>query len=227
MPDVFIAKEKKEEAKPKLQTSMPPLVSKPPQYVKSSAENQRLFKKISSLSFIFRPENLRFETQEKEEKIILLVRRHPLTILPWFLLAFLIIMMSSVIFKLTNFFPSRFHIFTLLLWYLFTFAFVFEKFLTWFFNVDIITDERVIDIDFPTLLYRNIKETKIDKIQDVNVKTGGYVRSLFSFGDVLVQTAGAIPEICFEDVPHPEKIANILNQTMLEEEQEKLEGRAK
>ncbi len=29
-----------------------------------------------------------------------------------------------------------------------TFAFAFEKFLSWYFNVNIITDERIVDVDF-------------------------------------------------------------------------------
>ena len=77
------------------------------------------------------------------------------------------------------------------------------------------------------MLYRDITEAKIDKIQDVNIKTGGYIRSLFNFGDVLIQTAGAIPEICFEDVPDPQRVSQVINQLLYEEEQEKLEGRVK
>ena len=97
----------------------------------------------------------------------------------------------------------------------------------WFFNVNIITDERVVDIDFHNILYKDLSETKIDQVQDISIKVGGFTRSLFNYGDVYIQTAGAEPEICFEAVPNPEQVSKILNHLAMEEEQEKLEGRVR
>lgn len=208
MPDIFVAKNEK-------------VKSGAPAKLKSTG-------KILA-AFIHRPQNLHFETQEKKEKIVLLLRRHPITNLPWILLAILIFLIPPFIvnFVSLGFIPDNYRFVCFLVWYLLTFAFVFEKFLIWFFNVYIITDERVIDIDFPSLLYRQIAETKIDKIQNVESRTGGYLRSLFDFGDVLVQAAEAIPQIVFEAVPNPERVAIILNDLMLEEEQEKIDGRTR
>jgi uncharacterized membrane protein YdbT with pleckstrin-like domain len=217
MPDIFIAKgktEKKTAAGAKIILKKGPI----------KYRRNRLWS-----AFIRRPINLRFETQDKEEKIILMLRQHPVTNLPWLLLAILMFWVPFIVTAQLplNFIPGNFRFVSFLCWYLFTFAFVFEKFLIWFFNVYILTDERIIDIDFPTLLYRSIKEAKIDRVQDVSIKTGGYFRSLFNFGDVVIQTAGAVPEICFEAIPNPEQVSHILNELMLEEEQEKLDGRAK
>lgn len=180
-------------------------------------------------SFVPKPRNLRFETQEEKEKIVLLLRRHPLVNVPWILLTMLLLISPPFLLKIfpLDFIPGNFKFVFLLSWYLFTFAFAFVKFLTWFFNVNILTDERVIDINFPTLLYREISEAKLDKIQDVSVKTGGYIRSLFNFGNVIIQTAGAVPEICFEDVPNPQQVSRIINQLLYEEELEKIEGRVR
>ena len=215
MPDIFVAKEEK--AAP---TEKKIILKKKP--VKQG--RNRLWS-----AFIHRPVNLRFETQDKEEKIVLILRRHVITNLPWLTLALLMFLAPFFITAIIplNFVPGNFRFIGFICWYLLIFAFVFEKFLLWFFNVKILTDERIIDIDFPTLLYRDIKEAKIDKVQDISVKTGGYLRSLFNFGDVVIQTAGAVPEICFEAVPNPEQVSHILNNLMLEEEQEKLDGRAK
>jgi len=217
MPDIFIAKEKKEK---KATTAAEIVLKKKP---------VKLKKNRFWTAFVHQPKNWRFETQEDEEKIILLLRRHPMVNLPWLLLAILMFWAPFLITLIIplNFIPGNFRFISFICWYLLTFAVVFEKFLLWFFNVKILTDERIIDIDFPTLLYRDIKEAKIDKVQDICVKTGGYLRSLFNFGDVVIQTAGAIPEICFEAVPNPEQVSHILNNLMLEEEQEKLDGRAK
>jgi hypothetical protein len=180
-------------------------------------------------AFIPQPLNVRFETQEKKEKIVILLRRHPLTNVPWILLAGLMLITPLILLILgffsLNSMPTNFRLVCFLAWYLLTFAIAFERFLIWFFNVNILTDERVVDINFPTLLYRQIAETKIDKIQNVSCVTGGYLRSLFNYGDVLIQSAEAMPKIIFEAVPHPELVAKIINSLLLEEEQEKLDGR--
>ncbi|MGB9706500.1 MAG: PH domain-containing protein [Microgenomates group bacterium] len=213
MPDIFVAKPQMKE-KPAFKASLDELLTRGSSFL---------------AAFVPRPKNLRFETQERKEKIVLLLRRHPITNLPWVVLSLFLIIAPFIILRFfsLNFLPPNYLFISFLCWYLFTFAFVFERFLIWFFNVYILTDERVIDINFPTLLYRDISETKIDKIQDVNIKTGGYTRSLFNFGDVLIQTAGAIPEIYFEAVPNPEQVSRILNELIYEEEQERLEGRVR
>ena len=219
MPDIFVAKPKQEKTAIKKQRE-----SLKKELEEMLASGSRFFS-----AFIPKPGNLRFETQQKKEKIVLLLRRHPITNIPWILLVILLVFTPFFIKPLISldFIPGNYQLILFLCWYLFTFAFAFERFLNWFFNVSILTDERVIDIDFPALLYRDITEAKIDKIQDVNIKTGGYVRSLFNFGDVVVQTAGAVPEICFEAVPDPQRVSQVINQLLYEEEQEKLEGRVK
>ncbi|HEX7018248.1 MAG TPA: PH domain-containing protein, partial [Patescibacteria group bacterium] len=112
-------------------------------------------------------------------------------------------------------------------WYLLITGFALESFLSWFFNVYIITDERVIDVDFLSLIYKNISSAKIDNIEDITAETGGAVRSIFNFGTVKIQTAGAATELEFEDVPHPAKVTRLLNELLLEEEREKIEGRVR
>ena len=180
-------------------------------------------------SFLAKPSRLRFETQERKEKIILLLRRHFATNLFWMFT----VLVASALPPLAlmgfsfEFLPYRYLFVTVLAWYLMVFAYGFEKFLSWFFNVNIITDERIVDIDFPSILYKDISETKIDQVQDVSIRVGGFARALFNFGDVTIQTAGPTAEINFEAVPGPEQVSRVLNELIIEEEQEKLEGRAR
>lgn len=223
MPDIFVAKDK--EKKPK-KPPVKPKVAKA-KTVAEELKAQRTTNPFASL--VIRPKKIHFDTQEKEEKIIFLTRRHLATNFKWILITLVMILLPNIVFR---FFPEmfssfRFRTVVLLTWYLFTFSYAFEQFLKWFFNVNIVTDERVVDIDFPTILYRDVTTTKIDKIQDVSAKTGGYVRSLFNYADVHIQTAGAEKEIIFEAIPHPEQVIKILNELVLEEEQEKIEGRVR
>ena len=131
------------------------------------------------------------------------------------------------IFPLLTFLPQEFQLIAVLGWYLITTAFLLENFLTWFFNVNIITDERIIDIDFFNLIYKQVSDTNIDKIQDVTYTMGGVARTLFNYGDVFVQTAAEVPNFDFLAVPNPDKVAKILQDLRIEEEIEKLEGRVR
>lgn len=178
-------------------------------------------------SFVPKPLNVYFDTQDKSEQVILLLRKHPVTQLPWVLIAvglvFVPILFSIVHFL--SFLPARFTLGGLVIWYLIVIGFVLESFLTWFFNVYIITDERIIDVDFLSLIYKNISAAKIDNIEDITAETGGAIRSVFNFGTVKIQTAGTNAELEFEDVPQPSKVTRLLNELLIEEEREKIEGR--
>jgi len=206
---------------------MPEIFSAPKTKPVEKVAKQVIITKIASgsrflKSFISRPLDIRFENQEAEEKIILLLRQHPIVNVPWILLVIILIFAPGVL-KIVlpaDILPINFQIVTVIIWYLFVFAYAFEKFVLWYYNVYIVTDERVIDVDFPSLLYRDITEAMLDRIEEINNRKGGYLRSLFDFGDVLVQTAGAIPEIRFEDVPDPEKVTHIIYDLVQAEENE-------
>lgn len=168
-----------------------------------------------------------FESQLEKEEILVVLRRHPITNLPWL---FVILLMSIAPFLVNsfpafNFLPARFQFIGLISWYLLTFAFLLENFLSWYFNVNIITDERIIDIDFYSLMYKEISDAELEAIQDVTVKQGGFIHSIFNYGDVHIQTAAEIPEFEFLSVSNPIKVQKILQLMRLEEKQEVLEGR--
>jgi membrane protein YdbS with pleckstrin-like domain len=180
-------------------------------------------------SFATKPAGVRFETQEDEEEIMLLLRKHWITNVPWLISGILLIFAPLILrwFPLLDFLPTRFQLVAIIIWYLLTVFIIFEKFLTWYFNVNIITDERIIDIDFTNLIYKEISDAKIDKIQDITYKMGGAVRTLFHYGDVYIQTAGTEPNFEFLAVPNPEQVVKILNELREEEEKEFFEGRVK
>lgn len=180
-------------------------------------------------AFLARPKVFTFQNRDDDEEILLVLRRHWFTNISWILTAILMAL-APLIFPLIpflNFFPARYQLILLLFWYLITFAMAFEKFLSWYFNVCIITEERVVDIDFYNLLYKKESEAKISMIQDVTVSQGGVSQTVFNYGSVLIQTAGEIPTIEFQLVPDPGLVLKVLQQMRGEEEQEALEGRTK
>lgn len=175
------------------------------------------------------PGKVHFETQEKSEKVILLLRQHWVTQLGSVLIAIVMLFLPILLhfIPVIDFLPDNFRLMAKVIWYLLTIAFVYEKFITWYFHVFIITDERVIDINFYNLLYKEVSQAKTDNIEDVTYRQGGVLRAMLDFGTVSMQTAGEQREFMIENVPRPNRVVKILNELILEEEQEKIEGRTR
>ena len=121
--------------------------------------------------------------------------------------------------------PTKYSSLGILVWFLLTFAIIFENFLSWYFDVFIITDKRVIDIDFNNLLDKKFSEAKLSMIQDVTSRVSGLGQTMFNYGTIHIQTAAEISYITFDKVPHPEKIIKILQ--LLREEKEINKGEQK
>lgn len=178
-------------------------------------------------SYIPKPTHTRFESQASSEKVVLLLRMHPITQLNWVLItaALALLPMFFPFFPVYSFLPISYRLGLNFLWYLALFGFAFQSFIRWFYSVYILTDERVIDVDFLHLAQKNITAAKIENIEDITSESAGFSSTFFNYGNVLIQTAGAEQEITFDAVPNPAKVTAILNDLLLEEEREKIEGR--
>jgi hypothetical protein len=232
MPDIFISSDtKKEKQTPKKKSVKEKTASRIKKEKRHKRPRYKFEKRAQGRlsAFNYLPKQVDFETRDKEEKVILLLRKHPLTNFSWIVVGVLMIVAPIVLsaFPLLSFLPKEFQLIVVLGWYLITTALLLENFLTWFFNVNLITDERIIDIDFFNLIYKRVSDTNIDKIQDVTYTMGGVARTLFNYGDVFVQTAAEVPNFDFLAVPNPNKVAKILQDLRIEEEIEKLEGRVR
>lgn len=216
MPDIFInPEEKKEVHHRKLKKHHNSEHSKQKAVAKHDSHEDSQYHSHGPLSsFCYYPHGVSFVNQEPEEEVILLVRRHPFTNTGWILVTVLMAIgpLFFEFFPILSFMPGRFQLVALLIWYLVALATFVQGFLSWFFSVNIITNKRVIDVDFVNLIYRRITDAEIGKIEDVTVQMGSVVRTLFDYGDVIIQTAAEIPEVEFEGVPHPDQVDKILSE---------------
>lgn len=179
-------------------------------------------------SFAVSPKEVRFETQEEQEVVELFLRQHPIVNVPWIAIAIVMIIAPTILFPLISHLlpiaiaiPVRYIVVGTVFWYVATFGFVLASFLYWFFNIYIVTNERVVDIDFLYLLYKRFSEAELAKIQDLSFTTGGVPAAIFDYGDVLIETAGELPNIKFEKIPHPEKVVETIRTLSGLEEKEK------
>ncbi len=168
-------------------------------------------------SYLEQPQNCQFEGQDPDEKIILLLRPHFITNLSWIfsavILAFLPLFLPKIASLLGQALPALPVNFTaafLILNYLLVGVIVFEGFLGWYFNVNIVTNKRVIDIDFHSLLLKNVDLAPLQSIQEASGSVGGLMGVIFNFGDVFIQTAGSKVSMDFDKVPNPTRVADII-----------------
>ena len=176
-------------------------------------------------SFQTKPSHVFFASQEPQEIVILLLRKHPITQVGWLILAVLIALLP-VFFGpyLLNFLtdigiPFGYYVVSISFWYLATFAFIYSNFILWYYDINIVTNQRVLDIDFASLLIQEVNATRIEQIEQVTFRSIGVLASLFDYGDVFVETAGAEVNIEFLSVPKPRQVVKLLVDLMAEKDE--------
>ena len=166
-------------------------------------------------TFLVRPD-IQFETQQAGETVVLVVRKHPLTQLYWIINALLLLFIGFLlsIFLFPQLMDAK-HIFVFQLFLIFfTFSYVWLNFLLWYFTVGIVTSERILDLDFFNVLYKEFSATTIDHVSDITTKIGGFFRTFFNFGTVFIKTQGFEQNIEFIDVSQPAEVVEIINNLM-------------
>lgn len=168
-------------------------------------------------SYCENPDKVTFTEAEPDEQILLLLRRDFITNIPWIatciLLLFLPILPSMFIkgFSIDiSFLPTNSLLLLIIFYYLVIFAYGIVSYFTWFFNISLITQKRVIDIDFSGLVYKNVAATKMELVQDASYSQIGVIRSVFNYGDVIIQTAGSMENFDLTAVPNPDKVIRIV-----------------
>ncbi len=152
-----------------------------------------------------------FQGQRENEQILMVIHRH------WFnILMHLgtIVILSLVLLGSVSFMPSLFPEATSATNLPF-FAFVENTillsiwiygFLVWidyYFDVWIVTNERIVNIEQKGLFNRRISELRFSRVQDVTASVDGLIPTILNFGDVYVQTAAEEERFIFRQVGDP------------------------
>lgn len=229
MPEIFNASSTQKTA---VVTQSVPL--KPNQAIERLKKNSEVLRESHQgghalSAYCVMPKNISFEIQHEEETVLMMLRQHPIVNVPWIVLTLLLLIAPffSAYFPIITLLPLRFQTFTIIGWYLLTLGFALQRFIMWFYNVYLITDERIIDVDFFSLIYKRISEAKIENIEDITASGSGVLQTVVDYGDIQIQTAAEIPEIEFEKVPHPQRVMKFISELMDEEERERAEGRTR
>lgn len=164
--------------------------------------------------------NYEFKDQKRDEDIIIVLRRHWLIFIIEFMpIVFGVVVIIAMHFFVINFMPEILlgngksillfveSLMAMILWLI---SFIF--WIDYYFDVWIITDRRIVDIEQLGLFRRNVSELEHSKVQDVTTEIHGILPTLLKYGFVYVQTAGKKTRFIFKQVPRPMMIRKMILQ---------------
>ena len=175
-------------------------------------------------SFIQKPKKTSFDGEDKDEHILYVLRRSFITNLGWMSLGTFMLLVPFILDIMyanatANGLPTlstKLAFILNLFWYLLTCGLIFQCFLNWFFNVYIITNKKIVDMDFHGLLSKNISEAPLKNVEDVTSNVTGALRVIFNYGHVYIQTSAEKREFDFEDVANPSKVRDLISDLAME-----------
>lgn len=231
MPDIFTAQPKKEEEQQAVPPAHAPQVQQTAEVVKEEQPGAEPGHHFSSSlpgadegkapgffsAYCPHPQGIKFLNQEPGEKLLLFLRRHFITNVPWIFFTILFLPLPPIYFailEITNFrffpVPSAMTFVLVVFYYLMVFNYALNKFIAWFYHVGIVTPKRLLDLDVDNVLHYHLAETELRDVVDVSYSQKGFFQSFFNFGDVPIQTEAMKANFEFEQTPHPSKVADIV-----------------
>ncbi|MCA9379230.1 PH domain-containing protein [Candidatus Dojkabacteria bacterium] len=159
-----------------------------------------------------RPKNVRFASQNKGEKVYILLRKHWLTNLGWITNAAFMSVVPIIIYFVVGLFNQdlielvspKLYLLVLVSYYALILTMIIRSFIEWYFNVYLVTNERVIDFDVKVATTTTgSSELALENIEEVKEKSVGILQAIFNYGDVYIYSAAHKSEILFDDIPRP------------------------
>jgi len=159
---------------------------------------------------------LTFCIQKHDEIIKKVLRRGFIIEVPWLLgiLASSILLITFPIISTNSFSDKNFlgiTTFVIINLLFFLALYTFNRLLNWFYSVNIITDQRLIDFEFSDLGHKNIVECRLENIQSITLQNQGLLSFLFRLSTIKVLTSGDNPNVDFEFIENPTKTQNLIS----------------
>lgn len=83
---------------------------------------------------------------------------------------------------------------------------------TYYMDIWVVTNKRIIDIDYQRLFDRNIATLNLDRVQDITTEVSGILPTFLKYGRVVVQTAGQNREFVIDQIADPERLRDAIAQ---------------
>jgi len=159
--------------------------------------------------------------QKSYEHVVHLLRRHWITFIPFLVGFFALLLVPVALYIFFQNFEVPFGNATAWytagiivggIYYLFLLVFFFTRFVEFYLDLWIVTNDRIIDIEQFGLFSRSISELELFRIQDVTTHINGVFPTFFNYGDVDIKTASKNTTIIFKNIHNPNRIREELLQ---------------
>lgn len=153
--------------------------------------------------------------QKSYEHVVYVLRRHPIVFLPTIILFTILYAVPFIVYVMINLFvfdlsrDPRWLAITILFGasYLLIISVVFfVQFISYYLDIWIVTNDRIIDIEQYNIFSRTVAELDLFRIQDVTSSVHGFFPSILHYGDVEVKTASQNIDIVFHKIMHPNTV---------------------
>lgn len=198
------------------------------EYIKRKMYAQEMDKAIPQKSssilgtIVIRPKGTKFGTQNPGEKVFVLVRRHWVANVGWifrstlylfspFIVAALLPLLVDILNITNNPVPSRIWIIIIVSYYSVVLTLTIRHFVEWFYDILIVTNQRILDYEFSPFSGYNIKEAALENIEDIKEVSKDFWGGIFRYGDIEATTASSDGKLNFEQVPHVTLVRDILS----------------
>lgn len=159
-----------------------------------------------------------FESQEKDEWVIMVTRKHWLALISPFILGALVVVVLIVFSRLVldttaglvgdldDIAVSAFELLIVMYAVLASFG----AWLIRYFNVVVLTNKHIVDVSQKAFFARSVSTLALENIEDVSIDKNGFIGTIFDYGDLKIQTAGELPNFELKSVADPERVQRII-----------------
>ncbi len=95
-------------------------------------------------------------------------------------------------------------------WWLMVWIGAFNTFTRYFLNLWVLTNDRIVDVKQRGFFNREVSSLLLNRVQDITIDTEGLMASLLDFGDINVQSAGAVDRVVMRGIPRPAQMRDII-----------------
>jgi hypothetical protein len=164
------------------------------------------------------PKNATFATQNTNEEVVIVLRKHIINNIPWLVTAIFLVLVPFLLYGVLMVYDHNInndalmqgallqgidqgYLWSALAFYLLIIvSYAYFKFVHWYFDLFIITNERYISIDFDILKGRTITDIPLTDIIDISEKVLGFFPTVFGYGQIEFKTTSEKLSI-IENVP--------------------------
>ncbi len=98
------------------------------------------------------------------------------------------------------------------LWALVGWVLFWQFWTLYYMDMWVVTNRRLIDIDYIGFFDRNIAMLRLERIQDLTVKVDDFFGNILGYGSLLVQTAGSDKEFIVEQISNPDALRDLISR---------------